>query len=83
MSALQGVTIVMVMVAGTLIVFTREPLRQVIVAGISGLLLAILFFTYQAPDVALSQLVVSTVAVPVVVLLALARIEHHDGEDDS
>jgi energy-converting hydrogenase B subunit D len=83
MSALQGVTIVMVMVAGTLIVFTREPLRQVIVAGISGLLLAILFFTYQAPDVALSQLVVSTVAVPVMVLLALARIERHDGEDDS
>jgi energy-converting hydrogenase B subunit D len=86
MSALQFVTIVMVCIAGTLVVLTRDPLRQLIVAGISGLLLAILFFTYQAPDVALSQIVVSTVAVPIMVLLALVHIKRDAGqgeEDDS
>jgi uncharacterized MnhB-related membrane protein len=79
-SGLQLVTILMVCVAGTLVVATRDPLRQVIVAGIFGLLLAILFFTYQAPDVALSQIVVSSVAVPIMVLLALARIRRDADE---
>jgi len=79
-SGLQLVTILMVCVAGTLVVATRDPLRQVIVAGIFGLLLAILFFTYQAPDVALSQIVVSSVAVPIMVLLALAHIRRDADE---
>lgn len=82
MNALQFVAIVMVCVAGTMIVLVRDPLRQLIVAGISGLLLAILFFSYQAPDVALSQIVVSTVAVPIMVLLALVHIRRDAGEDD-
>jgi energy-converting hydrogenase B subunit D len=79
-SGLQFVTIVMVCVAGTLVVLTREPLRQVLVAGIFGLLLAILFFTYQAPDVALSQIVIATVAVPIMVLLALIRVRRDADE---
>jgi uncharacterized MnhB-related membrane protein len=79
-SGLQFVTIVMICVAGTLVVVTRDPLRQIMVAGIYGLFLAILFFTYQAPDVALSQIVVSTVAVPVMVLLALVRIRRDADE---
>jgi energy-converting hydrogenase B subunit D len=39
-----------------------------------GLQLAILFFVFEAPDFALSQIVVATVAVPLMVLLALAKL---------
>jgi energy-converting hydrogenase B subunit D len=81
-NALQFVTIVMVCLASTVVVFTRDPLRQLMVAGITGLLLAILFFSYQAPDVALSQIVVSTVAVPIMVLLALVHIKRDEGEQE-
>jgi uncharacterized MnhB-related membrane protein len=59
----------------------RDPVRQAVVAGIFGLSLAILFFIFGAPDVALSQIVVATVAVPLMVLLALAKLGDQ-GEDE-
>ena len=52
----------------------RDPLRQAMVASIYGLVLGILFFVFQAPDVALSQTVVGAVALPMMILLALAKI---------
>jgi len=79
--ALQVVTLAAVVVTGTAVVIVREPARQAIVAGIFGLALALLFFVYAAPDVALSQIVVSSVAVPVVVLLTMAKLREED--DDS
>ena len=39
-----------------------------------GILLGILFFAVQAPDVALSEIVVGAVALPLMILLALAKI---------
>ena len=60
MTALQSVCLIAVAVAGTAVVLTRDPLRQAVAFG--------------APDVALSQIVVAGVAVPVMVLLALAKI---------
>ena len=74
MTAVQAVLLVLVAVAGTLLALTREPLRQAIVAGIFGLMLGILFFVLQAPDVALSQIVVGGVALPAMILLALAKV---------
>src|SRR5215211_2781462 len=59
MTAVQAVLLVMVGVAGTLVALTRDPVRQAILAGSFGLILALLFFALQAPDVALSQLVVA------------------------
>ncbi len=52
----------------------RDPLRQAMVASIYGLVLGILFFVLQAPDVALSQTVVGAVALPMMILLALAKV---------
>ena len=52
----------------------RDPLRQAMVASIYGLMLGILFFLFQAPDVALSQTVVGAVALPMMILLALAKV---------
>ena len=74
MTALQTVCLLAVAVAGTATVLTRDPLRQAVSSGVLGLTLAVLFFAFGAPDVALSQIVVAGIAVPVMVLLALAKI---------
>jgi len=82
MIALQAAALAAVLVAGTATVLVREPVRQAVVSGIFGLTLAILFFVYQAPDVALSQIVVSSVAVPLMVLLTMAKLRGEDEEDE-
>jgi uncharacterized MnhB-related membrane protein len=41
-----------------------------------------LFFTVQAPDVALSEIVVSTVSLPVMILLALRKVRQQEDESD-
>ena len=51
---------------------------QAVTAGVFGLTLSVLFLAFAAPDVALSQIVVAGVAVPVMVLLALAKIRTLD-----
>ena len=55
-------------------VLARDPLRQAMLASIYGLVLGILFFVWKAPDVALSQTVVGAVALPLMILLALAKM---------
>jgi uncharacterized MnhB-related membrane protein len=70
---LQSFTLALVAVAATLVVLTRDVQRQILVNGIYGILLVILFTVFAAPDVALSMLVVSTVGYPLVVLIAIAR----------
>lgn len=50
-----------------------DPLRQILMSGVYGLLLVVLFVALQAPDVALSMLVVSTIAYPLIVLIAISR----------
>jgi energy-converting hydrogenase B subunit D len=77
-TALQIVALVIVAAAGTGVVLTREPLRQIIASGIFGLLLAVLFMLFQAPDVALSMIVVASVALPLMLLLALAKMRTDD-----
>ena len=79
MTALQVVCLLAVAVLGTAVVLTREPLRQAAVTGIFGLALAALFLAVQAPDVALSMMVVGGIVVPVLVLLAMAKIRENDG----
>ncbi len=74
MMVLQGVLLVLVAVGGTAVVLTRDPLRQTIVVGVFGLLLGVLFFAFQAPDVALSQIVVGSVALPAMLVLTLAKL---------
>jgi len=78
MTALQIVALVLVAAAGSGVVLTREPLRQVIATGIFGLLLSVLFMVFQAPDVALSMIVVGSVALPAMLLLALAKMDRND-----
>ena len=72
---LQLVTFGMVALSGTAVVMTRDPKRQVFVAGFFGLLQAFLFYLLHSPDVALSELAVGTVALPLLVLATLAKLE--------
>ena len=84
MSVLHAVALVVVALTGTATVLVRDPARQLVVAGFFGLALAVLFFVVGAPDVALSQIAVATVAVPVMALLTLARMaqREEEGEDE-
>jgi energy-converting hydrogenase B subunit D len=82
MNVLQGALLVLVAVGGTAVVLVRDPLRQAIVAGIYGLLLGLLFFAFQAPDVALSQIVVGSVALPLMIILTLAKLARSRGPDE-
>lgn len=72
--AVVAVALVWVMMSGTAVVLTRDPLRQAFVAGFFGLALATLYLSLQAGDVALSQIVVGAMAVPLIVLLSLAKV---------
>lgn len=74
MIPLQLVTFLLVAVGAMAVVLTRDPSRQAIVAGFYGFALVLLFVVLQAPDVALSALVVSVVALPAMLLLALAQV---------
>jgi uncharacterized MnhB-related membrane protein len=78
--ALLVVLLTVVAILGTLVVVTREPVRQVLVVGVFGLALALLFFAVQAPDVGLSQLVVGSVALPAMLLLAIAKVREEEAE---
>jgi uncharacterized MnhB-related membrane protein len=72
--AVIAVALAWVAVSGTAVVLTRDPLRQAFVAGFFGLGLAFLYLSLQAGDVALSQIVVGAIAVPLIVLLSLAKV---------
>ena len=74
MTALQAITLCVVAVLGTAVVLTREPLRQSLVTGTFGISLAVLFFLFQAPDVALSQIVIGGVALPAMILLTVLKV---------
>ena len=74
MTALVAMLLVAAALSGAGVVFSREPLRQVIAIGANGLVLSLLFMALQAPDVAFSELAVGTVAVPLLFLATLAAI---------
>jgi energy-converting hydrogenase B subunit D len=82
MSALQAVALLVVALCGTAVVMAGEPLRQTLMLGIYGFSLTLLFFVVQAPDVALSEIVVSGVGLPLIVLAALRKLAQHARSDD-
>ncbi len=61
-------------VSGAALVTTRDVVQQVITLSFYGTLTALLFFFFQAPDVALSQITVGAVALPLMVVLAISRM---------
>jgi uncharacterized MnhB-related membrane protein len=83
MVPLQLVTMLFVAVGGLGVVLARDIVRQAIVFSIYGFALVLLFLVFQAPDVALSEIVVSTVGLPVMILLALRKIREQERDRQS
>ena len=80
MIPLQVAALLRVGLAGTTVVLVRDPLRMTIINAIYALTLTILFLVFQAPDVALSMIVVGGIAYPIVLLAAIARVR--SGSDE-
>jgi uncharacterized MnhB-related membrane protein len=80
MTLLQIAALAAVAVGGGAVVLARDPLRQTLVLSVYGMSLVMLFFVFQDPDVALSEIVVSTVGLPVMILLALRKVREHERE---
>lgn len=78
MQALQITLLVLVAAGATAVVLIRAQVRQVLMLSIYGVLLAVLFLAFQAPDVTLSELVVGAVALPIILLLALAKVRKRE-----
>jgi energy-converting hydrogenase B subunit D len=58
--------------SGLLVVLSRNPKRQIFALAANGVVLTVMFFVLQAPDVALSELAVNTVTLPLLFLVTLA-----------
>jgi uncharacterized MnhB-related membrane protein len=78
MDTLQVTVLVLVAAGATIVVRTRTRVRQVLALSVYGMLLAILFLVFQAPDVTLSELTVGAVALPIILLLAIAKVRKPD-----
>jgi energy-converting hydrogenase B subunit D len=78
MDVLQVTVLVLVAAMATAVVLIRVPVRQVIALSVYGVLLAVLFLVFQAPDVTLSELTVGSVALPILLMLALAKVRERD-----
>jgi energy-converting hydrogenase B subunit D len=78
MDALQVTLLVLIAAGATAVVVIREPVRQVIALSAYGVLLAVLFLAFQAPDVTLSELTVGSVVLPMLLLLTLAKVRRRE-----
>lgn len=74
MTVLIAVALTMTAFAATAVVMTTRPARQALTLSVYGLVLTILFFLLQAPDVALSQIVIGSAVVPLMAMLTIRKI---------
>jgi energy-converting hydrogenase B subunit D len=70
---LQAVVIGLVAAGAVAVVLTRDLVRLAMVSSLYALLLVVFLLVLQAPDVALSELVVGAVAFPLVIVVAIVR----------
>lgn len=61
-------------VTGAGVALSRQPVRQVMALAANGLVMTLLFMALQAPDVAFSQIVIGTAAVPLLFLAVLSSM---------
>ncbi|HKN56292.1 MAG TPA: hydrogenase subunit MbhD domain-containing protein [Amycolatopsis sp.] len=73
-TALLLTVLALVAFAGLAVVVTGDPARQAITLSLFSLTLTVLFLVLQAPDVALSELVVGAAVVPLLVMLTVRKV---------
>ena len=76
MRFLQAAVLLLVALAAPGVVLSREPREQVVTLSFYGLLCGLMFFIFQAPDVALSQFTIGAVMLPLMIMLALTKMRH-------
>jgi len=76
-TVLIAIALTLVLAGGVAVVFSDDPQRQAVTLSVYGLLMTLLFFLLAAPDVALSQLGVGMVLVPLMVMLTIRKIRGH------
>jgi uncharacterized MnhB-related membrane protein len=86
MTVLLAAGFAFVAAGGVGVVLSRDPAEQSVALSLFGLLLAVLFLLLDAPGVALSEIVVGSVIVPLMVLLALSKakdyaVRHREAEE--
>ncbi len=67
----------LIAVSAFALVRERDVTAQTVSLSFYGLLMALMFFFFRAPDVALSQITVGAIALPLMVMLALSRMKRH------
>jgi uncharacterized MnhB-related membrane protein len=70
--------LVLIAISAFVIVRTDDVTDQLLAFSFYGLLFALMFFVFQAPDVALSQIAVGAIALPLMIMLAITRMKHRD-----
>ena len=71
MIPLQAAVILLVALGATAVVLTRDLVRLALLSSVYALLLVVLFLVFQAPDVAISELVVGAIGFPLVIGVAI------------
>jgi energy-converting hydrogenase B subunit D len=70
---LQIAVILLVALGALATVLTRDIVRLALVSGFYALTLVVFFLVLQAPDVALSELVVGAIGFPLAIVVAIVR----------
>jgi uncharacterized MnhB-related membrane protein len=78
MRLLVWVILLLVAAVAPAVVLTRDPKAQVVTLSFYGLVCALMFFIFQAPDVALSQITIGAVMLPLMVMLALTKMRRQN-----
>ena len=78
MRLLQWVILLLVAAVAPAVVLSRAPKSQVVTLSFYGLICALMFFIFQAPDVALSQITIGAVMLPLMIMLALTKMRRQN-----
>jgi energy-converting hydrogenase B subunit D len=70
--------LILIAVSALAIVRTDDVRNQLLAVSFYGLLLGLMFFIFKAPDVALSQITIGAIALPLMLMLALTRMKHRE-----
>ncbi len=72
---LEALLFLMTAIFALAVVLTREPKQQALVLSFYGLVLTLLFLVLQAPDVAYSEIVVGAAIIPLMLLIAISKLQ--------
>jgi uncharacterized MnhB-related membrane protein len=77
MMVFGALLLLLIAITGFVVVRTHDPTSQILALTFYGLLFGLIFFIFRAPDVALSQITVGALALPLMLMLAVSRMRSH------